>query len=217
MSDVSEAALQRRNEELTAELATTRGEAKKYRNQRSALSKQVEALTGERDTLLKDRDAWKTKAEAGPSELKAKVAELEGTIRTTNHKAEFAKLAKAEGVRDEAVDDLWTASGYKAEADQFDDKAVKALITTALETRGYMLDDGAGEEPASGPSGAKDGAKALLKLQGALGTGRGDRDTAGRTVVKKSDLQNAAYALAPENQKRLAEANAAGNLSIVDR
>lgn len=140
--------------ELAAEAKNARLKAKGYREEATTAASKlkeheaaIQALTGERDGL-------QAKLTSSPSEIQKELDTLKGEIRLGKHKSVFAQVAKDLKVRDEAVDDLFNLSGYKAEADLADPEAIKGMISPLLETRSYLLaQDPAPAAPAKLPPG----------------------------------------------------------------
>jgi hypothetical protein len=87
------------------------------------------------------------RAGADPNGLASRVKELEGEIRNRDHRAVFDKAARAAGVRAEGLDDLWSLSGYKPEADVVDEAAIGRVIDEQKGKRGYLF---APPQPAAG-------------------------------------------------------------------
>lgn len=98
--------LEQRAVKLQAAVTQARHEGKDLRARSSSLEEQVQHLTS-------DRDGWKQKAESGPQELQARIAELEGQVRQRDHRDAFRQAATTSGVSPAFVDDLYTLSGLK--------------------------------------------------------------------------------------------------------
>lgn len=208
MSDAIIASLQRRIDELTGENATLKSEAKNRRIAGKKAGQELADLRKDHDALVKDRDSWKGKAEAAPSDLAEKVKQLEGQIRDGKHRSAFAKAAEAAGVEPKAVEDLWTLSGYKAEADEPDAPSIERAIAGAKEARPYLF------RPAGEGQGEGQGqpAKEPLKLKVPVDNSRGSGQGAGPTAfrVTSANLQDLGWMQA--NAARINEARAAGTL-----
>lgn len=131
----------------------------------------VKALS---DKLQQAQDANKAlaqqveqfKAASDPQGLATKVKELEAEVRTRDHRAVFDRLARAAGVREDGLDDLWQLSGYKPESDAPDEAALTATIADQKGKRGYLFGQGQGQAeggkadppaPKPGPAGGKGG------------------------------------------------------------
>src|SRR5208283_3415266 len=89
--------------------------------------------------MLDERDAKIAAIEAKP-EASSRIAELEASIRDRSHFDKFAELAKGAKAKDAALKHLWQVSGYKAEADDIDEKALQSLVTDLKKSAGYAFD-----------------------------------------------------------------------------
>jgi hypothetical protein len=111
----------------------------------------------------------RTKADTSASARR--VAELEQQIREIGHRKVFDSVAlKPEiGARPEALDDLWSLSGYKAEGDP-DPDVIGALLSEQKGKRSYLFGGATSSQekpppkpgPASGQSKPPPGAPQLL-------------------------------------------------------
>lgn len=154
--------------------------ATKYGASASRHAARVKELTTTNGALTDDnkklaaRVAELEKQLGTPGEKDQRITELEGQVLTFKHKGEFAKVAKAAGVRDDAVDDLYTALGYKAEGEP-DAEKLKTAIEGAKASKGWAFsapagDDGKGQGqqqqqkpiPGAGRGGANGGTDATL-------------------------------------------------------
>jgi hypothetical protein len=79
------------------------------------------------------------------------IAALKATIRDNAHRGTFDRLAKAAGVKEKALNDLWERSGYKAEGDVPDESKIKAAIDKQKADRDYLFEPAT--EAASGAEG----------------------------------------------------------------
>lgn len=154
------------------------------------------ALRDEVATLKGSGDASKLK-----SELDAAKAEL----RTTKHRRVFDEAAKKAKVKEGALDDLWNASGYKADADEPDAKAIEASIGELRKAKAFYFDP---EEQGDG-QGQGEG----NKLQPGAGASRGKPpgDPA-KMRVSAAERTNPQFMKA--NQARMAEAAKEGRLEF---
>jgi FtsZ-binding cell division protein ZapB len=174
MSDDAIRSLNRRIEELMTENASLKAEAKDRRISGKKLKSEVEKLTKECETLAGERDTYKTKAEAKPGELSAKIQELEGFIRTGKHKSEFVEAVKRgglEGASKQEIDDLWTLSGYKPEGDEPDPAKLDALIASQKESRPHLFRKVETADPLAGGQPPKP--KLTLPIDNSRGGGSG--------------------------------------------
>jgi hypothetical protein len=117
------------------------------------LQRQVESLTAQLQKLTSERDEYRAAFEdvsqerdglneqiASPDQQAARIAELEAAIRDRQHYDKFAELAKDAKAKDAAVKHLWQVSGYKAEADDIDEKALQALVAKLRKDADYAFD-----------------------------------------------------------------------------
>lgn len=147
---------------LTKDLEAARKNAAKYRVERNEKLKDAEqraaAAEAEAEKWKGEHSKIAKKLESLPNELGAEVDRLKGELRTRDHRAKFGDLAREAKVRPDALGDLWDLSGYRAEADEIDEDAMRAAITKAVETRPYLLDGEAVKPaPKAGPAGGKGG------------------------------------------------------------
>ncbi len=81
------------------------------------------------------------------------VRKLTAELRTIKHRNAFDKIAGEAKVKPgAALDDLWNGSGYKPEADQVDEAAIRQAIEAQKTARPYLFDlaDGSTATPADG-------------------------------------------------------------------
>jgi hypothetical protein len=93
--------------------------------------------------------------------LQTELATLKADALAGRHKAEFTKAAKAQGIPEARIDDLFALSKYKAEGEPVE-ATVAAAVTAAIEPR----KDWIGAEPAAAPV-----------LGKGIGGGKGKTDT----------------------------------------
>ena len=117
--------LQRQVESLTTQLQTLTSQRDEYRDA-------LETITGERDTLKSQISS--------PDAQAARISELEASIRDRSHFDKFAELAKGAKAKDAALKHLWQVSGYKAEADEIDEKALQSLVAKLKQDADYAFD-----------------------------------------------------------------------------
>ena len=108
----------------------------------TSLTAQLQTLTSERDEyrdalteVSTERDSLRTAPDAAH-----RIAELEASIRDRTHFDKFAELAKAAKAKDAALKHLWQVSGYKAEADDIDEKALQGLVARLKTEADYAFD-----------------------------------------------------------------------------
>jgi hypothetical protein len=102
-----------------------------------ALRRQAEASRDEafkaREQATKERDdaraaAAKAEADFNASPLKGEVDKLRGQLREWAHRRVFDRIALERGADKDAVDLVYSQSGYKAEGDEPDAEAIGTLI-----------------------------------------------------------------------------------------
>lgn len=166
MSDALIQSLQSRINELQTENATIKAEAKDRRLKGRALSTEMETLRKQVTDLTAERDQVRQKAEAGPTEFTARIAELEGQLRTRDHRDAFAGVREfevagadgkparytlADGVK---IDAVWQLSGYKPEGETPDGKAVSGRFAEALSAHPFLFKPATVETTTPAPGGA---------------------------------------------------------------
>jgi len=111
-----------------------------------SLITQLEKITGERDefrdalkTISIERDDLQARVTA-PDAQAARITELESAIRDRRHYDKFAELAKGAKAKDAALKHLWQVSGYKAEADEPDEKALGKLVEDLRKSADYAFE-----------------------------------------------------------------------------
>jgi flagellar biosynthesis chaperone FliJ len=116
------------------------------KGQVESLTAQLQKLTSERDEyrdaltgVSEERDTLRTQI-AEPSDLQARIHELEGSIRERSHYDKFAELAKSGKAKDAALKHLWQVSGYKAETDEIDEKALQGVVSRLRKEADYAFD-----------------------------------------------------------------------------
>lgn len=189
---------------LSGESANHRRKARTYRDERDKLAKELEQLRTEHASVATERDSLKQKLTAAPSELQAQLEKLQGEVRTRNHKEAFAAVATELKVRPDALEDLWSLSGYKAETDTVDVEQIKGLVSTAVTARPYLIQS-ATETVATAPPAPKAGPGASRGIP--------DKSPAGYQV-SKSQLSDPAWY--HQNQSAVAEASRNGTLRMID-
>jgi len=195
--------LERQVEALTAQISTLTSERDEARNA-------VTDLTGERDSLKTAPDAA------------ARIAELEGTIRDRTHFDKFAELAKGAKAKDAALKHLWQVSGYKAEADEIDERALQGLVAKLKQDADYAFDPE--PNPTTGPHGvgsaAQEAARPTSRTKYGLdigsaaepaGGGRANRNQgADGTIVTQEMRADPRFMLDPRNKELIRDAALGG-------
>jgi hypothetical protein len=129
------------------------------------LTKQVTDLTGKADgnEAAKQRD------------------KISADFRQFKHELKFKEMAKAAGATsDGAIKDLLQLSGYKAESEEPDEKAIGSLLEAQKKERGYLFGT-PGNEQAQG-----DG----FRPGPASGKGNSDKDNQGMLVVTRQQYND---------------------------
>jgi hypothetical protein len=166
MSDALIASLNDQIKTLMGENASLKAESKDRRIKGRKATEELEKLRGDMATVIAERDDLKSKIEAKPGELQATIDQLQGAIRTRDHRDAFGsvkefvhagqdgttkKLKLAEGVK---IDALWQLSGYKAEGDAPDAKAISEHYGKAFDAHPFLFADAAPETGTTAPGGA---------------------------------------------------------------
>ncbi len=153
MSDVSEAALSKRNEELSAENASLKAENKDRRVRNQKATAELEALRSEIKTIAAERDKYQQVATAAPGEKDAQIADLAAKLTARDHRDAFAAVREWDGPLDPATgkapkhrlaegvttDTLWRLTDYKAEGAMPDAKAITTILEKAVQAFPFML------------------------------------------------------------------------------
>jgi hypothetical protein len=132
-------------------------------NERDTANKRVEGLTKELESL---------KAKTDNSALAKQNQELRQQLRTIEHRKVFDRLAMEQGADPRALDDLFTASGWKADSDTFDETEMTAAITGQRDQRPYLFGGG-----------KQDQLEAKPIIKPAAGTGQGPAERAKKEVT----------------------------------
>lgn len=160
----------------------------------------IARLKGERKAL---RDEVSTlKAAGDPAKLKGELDAAKAEIRTAKHRRVFDEAAKKAKVKEGALDDLWAASGYKADADEPDAKAIEAAVGDLRKSKGFYFD------PEEG-----DGQGGERKLQPGAGASRG-KPPGDPAKMRVSAAERTDPAFMKANQARMAEAAKEGRLEF---
>jgi hypothetical protein len=181
------------------------------------LNAQVAKLTSERDKAHGSHEASvkelaELKKQVGdPEAHKARVAELEQKLRTVTHKAEFARLAKAANAHDDAIDDLFTLSGYTPAKDDIDPKALQAIVDDLKQKKAYAFAAQATETEGTRVSESiTPGAKVIP------GAGRGTSHNPATSGIKltRAQLMDPKFMLDPKNKELIKAAATGGRLAM---
>jgi hypothetical protein len=163
------------------------------------LASKARGLSEQLKTTASERDTWKTRAteletkvtelgqRADDSAAAKRVEELTAELRGLKHRAVFDRVAGKLKARPEAIDDLWTLSGYKPEADQVDEATLEKLIGDVKTRKGFLFapDDAAGQDEGQGAGAASEPPRP------GPGAGRAAPAQApGKFALKPSDVRN---------------------------
>jgi hypothetical protein len=200
-----------RLEQLISENAQLRGEAKDRRIKGKRLREENEALKGQVANLTTERDGYKLKSESSAPELTSKVAELEGVIRMGKHRKAFDEAAAKAGARPDAMDDLWTLSGYKSDSPEPDPSVIAEAIERTQGSKSYLFKPAEAETGTEVAEVVPPGGSPPPKLKLPLDESRG-----GGNLKPLSYTVTAAQYGDPtwmmQNGHKIAEAQKAGNL-----
>jgi hypothetical protein len=172
---------------------------KDYAQRLKAKEDELKIAEAARDEATGKIEAVKSKYD--DSKLKAEVDRLKGEIRESKHFTKLSELAKAKGVRPDAVEDLRRLTEYKAEGDEPDEVKINALIDEQKSKRPFLFGEPAPEGGGTSP-----------------GPGRGQGGSAGggngKFRVTRAQLADPHWCR--ENHDRRKEAMKAGTMEIVD-
>lgn len=163
----------------------------------------AEKAIPDRDLLRKENAQLKLDvAEATKNGGAAEIAELKATIKNNAHRGKFNELAKAAGVKADAMDDLFEKSGYKAEADAPDEAAMTKAIESQRKGRAYMFDEApAGDDTEAPTDGFVDGPPEPKRRAPGAGQGGTQRSTGDQHQVSDAQLRSPEWCFA--NQAKL--------------
>jgi hypothetical protein len=153
MSDISEAGLAKRVEELSAENASLKAENRDRRIRNKAATTELEDLRAQVKLVETERDGFKTTATALPGEKDATIASLTGKLLARDHRDAFAAVKDFDGVVDPktgktpkykladgvTIDALWQLSQYKAEGATPDAQAVTTKLGEAAKAHPFLF------------------------------------------------------------------------------
>jgi hypothetical protein len=207
------------DEIVTKELAhdTSNATIARLANQRTKFRAATVKMTSERDAGRNEiakltADLVEANKHAGAA---AELAALKITVKNDKHRGKFNELAKAAGAKDKALDDLWDRSGYKADGDVPDEKAITKAIEAQREARDYLFEDVSPEEAetpaAGGPDTPPEPEQEPARPGPARGQGGTRKSTGSQTQITDAQMRDPAWCFA--NQGKLtAAAKAAADL-----
>jgi hypothetical protein len=148
----------------------------------------------------------------------AELAALREQVKADKHRGKFNELAKAAGAKDKALDDLWERSGYKADGDVPNEKAMAKLIEAQREARDYLFEAEGTPAAAAGDEEEEDDGPPVKELEAprpgpARGQGGTRRSTGSQTQFSDAQLRDPEWCFANAG-KLAAAAKAAGDLPI---
>ena len=151
-----------------------------------------------------------------PDTMAERIAELEDMIRDRTHFDRFAELAKGAKAKDAALKHLWQVSGYKAEADEIDDKALQTLVAKLKQDADYAFDP----EPTATTQAAQEAARPTSRTKYGLdigtagepaGGGRASRNQgADGTIITQEMRADPKFMLDPRNAEIIRDAALGG-------
>ena len=187
----------------------------------TSLTAQLQTLTSQRDeyrdaleTITSERDGLKSQV-SNPDAQAARIAELEGTIRDQAHYEKFSGLAKQSHAKDTALKHLWQVSGYKAETDVIDEKALQSLVAKLKTEADYAFDP----EPTDVTKAAQEAARVTSRTKYGLdmsdqppaGGGRQERNKgADGTIITQEMRADPKFMLDPRNKEIIRDAAIGG-------
>jgi hypothetical protein len=185
------------------------------------LQGQVESLTAQLQTLTSERDEYRdalTEVSSERDSLRtapaaaARIAELEAAARDRSHFDKFTELAKGAKAKEAALKHLWKVSGYKAEADEIDEKALADVVKRLKTEADYAFDEPEPPNMAAARAAAQretSRTKYGLELRGEEPPpgGRSDRNKgADGTIVTAEMRADPKFMLDPKNKTLIADA-----------
>jgi hypothetical protein len=209
------------DEIVTKELAhdTSNATIARLANQRTKFRGAATKLTSERDTARTElatarADLVEAQKHAGAA---AELAALREQVKADKHRGKFDELAREAGAKPKALDDLWERSGYKADGDVPNEKAMAKLIEAQREARDYLF-EAEGTPAAPGDDEEDDGAPDVKELEPARpgparGQGGTKKSSGSQTQFTDAQLRDPEWCFANAG-KLAAAAKAAGDLPI---
>jgi hypothetical protein len=182
--------LKAENERLTKELTKATSLADKHK--------------ADLDTLSATHAELK-KAAGDPEGHKANAEKYLGELRTLKHKLEFSKVAKAHGAKEDAIDDLYLLSGYKAEKDDVDAKAFESILGEMKTAKAYAFTEPAAEGEGRVIEGAGTPTPTPRPVP-AAGRGPGHNPATTGLKISKDQMMDPKFMLNPANKAVIADA-----------
>jgi hypothetical protein len=180
------------------------GKVRKWKDAASTAAKERDEAKGENAKLLAQIKDLTGKAD-GNEAAKQRDA-LAQQLRDIKHQAAFKKIADPESKMTEAqVKDLWQLSGYKAEAEEPDPKAIAGIIETQKKERAYLF-NAQGQQQAQ----AQDDGDARPAVGG--GKGYSDASNQGHFIVTRAQAADPQFMQA--NAAKIAQASKEGRFIL---
>jgi hypothetical protein len=173
---------------LTQENEALKSESKKHRIGKREVGEEAAQLRADLEKVNKQLETFRKQIDSTPDELRQELESYRAELRSLKHKDAFRSVAKGLGVREEALDDAFALSGYKAEDDDVNPEYLKEIVGSTLATRPYLKGEVRAEKP---------------KLTPGLGVSRGAASKSG-FAPSQEQLQDPVWLF--HNQKKLAEA-----------
>jgi hypothetical protein len=177
----------------------------------AALTSERDKHKGDHELAAKERDALKAQV-GNPDEQRVRADKAEQALRVMTHKQGFRAVAKEEGAREDAIDDLFTLSGYNPTKDEIDPKVFHELVGELKRTRGYAFADPAAAAQTTAAAAAQ--AAAQQQQRPIPGQGRGssyDTSKAGVTLTR-AQLADPKFMLNPKNKDIIRSAAKEGRI-----
>jgi hypothetical protein len=143
-----------------------------------------------------------------PDEQARELAELKQRLRERDHFEKFAEHAKAAKAKDTAIKHLWRVSGYKAERDEIDEKALSELVKRLKSDVDYAFDSGEPERPSeTSPAQRTRYGLELREMPEPAGAGRSARNTDGDGTLITAEMRaDPKFMLDPRNKELIRDA-----------
>lgn len=175
--------------------------------QKSKYRAQARSLEGEVGTLRADNEKLRAQvaelgARADTSASAKRVQELEQQLRDRDHRAAFDRVARARGVREDALDGAWQLSGYKAEGEP-DEAAIAAVIDGQKGPRGYLFAD-----PTDQAAATTTPTPTPLPARPAPGSGQGTKTVGKPAILAPDDPRHSDVKFMMQNYEAVSQAAA---------
>jgi len=182
----------------------------RYKEKLAGYGKQITELT-EKLAKAESRAQKAEKAYDGDA-IRAENAALKQTIRTSTHREKFRALAKEAGAADDAVDDLFDASGWKAEKDEIDEEAMKALVGDLKPKKAWAF-----RSAEAADDGGDQTAEPVIKRVPAGDRGTAHNPAKGGIRLTAANLADPKFMLDPRNKEMIQAAAKEHRIALPDR